>query len=178
MRHFLGLGAALAILGGALRILSAFMPFTPNNAPLETLYGVIDLSFLFGLIALYCNFADPVGRIGLFGFMVALAGNAAIVGPDSATFGVDFYSMGATAMVAGLGVLSVQMLRARVLIVASLAWISALGLGLANAVLATPWLFQAAGLVLAFGFIATGIALLRSNAKKPSVALTLPSHPR
>jgi hypothetical protein len=178
MKRFLGLGAALAILGGALRIVSAFVPHTPNNALLEALYGVIDLSFLFGLVALYCAVADQVGWIGLFGFMVALAGNAAIVGPDNIAFGVDFYRLGATAMVVGLGLLSVQLLRGRMYLVASLAWIGALGLGLAYAALAASWLFQAAGVALAVGFIAAGIGLLRTGPTQQSVPLAGSAHPR
>jgi hypothetical protein len=89
------LGALAAVVAGALRIASTFIPYEAGSAPLETFYGVIDLGLMFGLMAVYAGNAGRVGAIGFAGFAVALAGIASIVGPDAPAFGVDFYRVGA-----------------------------------------------------------------------------------
>ncbi len=114
-------GALAAILGGALRIVSSFIPYEANSAPLEALYAVIDVCFVFGLIAIYITSAEAVGMAGLAAFLVAMTGLASIVGPDPQAFGIDFYRAGALVFVLGLAGLSVQLFRARLMTVAGVA---------------------------------------------------------
>jgi hypothetical protein len=83
-------GAAAAVVAGALRIVSTFIPYEANSAGLEALYGVIDLCLMFGLVAVYVASAEAIGMAGLAFFLVALAGVASIVGPDAPAFGIDF----------------------------------------------------------------------------------------
>ena len=64
-------GAVAAVVGGVLRIASTFIPYEANSAPLETLYGVIDLCLLFGLIAGYLAHAEAVVLVGRFAFLLA-----------------------------------------------------------------------------------------------------------
>lgn len=155
-----------ALTGGALRIASAFIPYAAENAALEALYSVIDACLLMGLIGVYAAHAPALGRIGFMGFGVAALGVASIVGPDAATFGVDWYAIGASVFVAGLALLAVQMLRARVLTSAALAWLGPFASGLA--VPLTPYAFMSAGLLLGLGYVLAGYALTRAAQTKPA----------
>lgn len=163
--HF---GAVAAVAGGVLRIASAFIPYEAGSAPLETLYGLIDLCLLFGLVAVYVAHAEATGLLGLAAFLVALAGVASIVGPDSMAFGVDFYRVGAVVFVTGLAGLSVQLLRARVASLGAWFWIATFVASLAS--VAVPQAFLAAGLCIGAGYAAAGFGLLRGRALQPLAA--------
>ncbi|HAJ47992.1 MAG TPA: hypothetical protein DCL54_15575, partial [Alphaproteobacteria bacterium] len=62
----------------------------PQSPVLEVLYAVIDLSLLFGLVAIYLRVAPALGWPGLLAFAVSGAGLASIVGPDTEMFGIDW----------------------------------------------------------------------------------------
>jgi hypothetical protein len=158
-------GAAAAVVGGVLRIASTFIPYEANFAPLEALYGVIDLCLLFGLVAVYIAHAEAVGLLGLAAFFIALAGVASIVGPDSNAFGVDFYRIGALVFVTGLAGLSVQLLRAQAATPSAWFWIATFAASLASA--AIPQAFMVAGLSIGAGYLIAGLNLLRGRAVRP-----------
>lgn len=158
-------GAVAAVVGGALRIASTFIPYEAESAPLETLCGVIDLCLLFGLVAVYVAHAEATGLWGLAAFLVALAGVASIVGPDSTAFGVDFFRVGAMVFVIGLAGLSAQLLRARVASLSAWFWIATFIASLAS--VAVPQAFMAAGLCVGAGYVAAGFGLLRERALQP-----------
>src|SRR5262245_13664225 len=122
-------GALAAMLGGALRIVSTFIPFAEDSAGHEAFYGVIDICLMLGLIAFYIASAEMVGWLGLVSFLVSLSGIASIVGPDTVVFGIDVYRVGALVFVAGLAGLSVQLLRARVMTPAAGLWLATLVAG-------------------------------------------------
>jgi hypothetical protein len=147
-----------AVIGGTLRIASTFVPYEPDSGQLETLYGVIDLCLLFGLIAIYITSAEAVGVAGLGFFIVALAGLASIVGPDAQAFGIDFYRVGALVFVAGLAGLSIQLLRVRLMAPSAVLWIMTFAAGLAST--AVPQAFLASGLCLGVSFVLAGIGML------------------
>lgn len=151
-------GAWAAMAAGVLRIASTFIPYEANSAPLETLYAIIDLGLVFGLIAIYLATAGAVGRIGLLAFVVALSGVTSIVGPDTVTFGVDLYRIGALVFVLGLGVLALQFFRARILRAAAALWLLTLASSLASAFISQA--FLAAGLTLGAGYVLAGMFLL------------------
>jgi len=155
-----------ALVGGALRIASTFTPYAPENAGLEAFYALIDACLLFGLLGVYAAYAGALGRIGFAGFVIAALGLASIVGPDATTFGVDWYAIGAGVFVAGLALLSVQMLRARVMAGAALAWLGAFASALA--VPLTPYAFMSAGLLLGLGYVLAGFALRRLDQASPA----------
>jgi hypothetical protein len=161
-------GAWAAVAGGALRMASTFIPYEAASAPLETLYGVIDLCLLFGLIAVYVANAEAVGLLGLCAFLVGLSGVASIVGPDSTVFGIDLYRIGALVFVTGLAGLSVQLLRARVMMLSASLWIATFVASLAASVL--PQAFMAAGLCIGAGYLAAGFGLMRKALLRPAGA--------
>lgn len=160
------LGAMAALLGGTLRFGSSFIPWVEGSAPLESLYFVIDVALLFGLITIYLVCAERLGWLGLTGFVIAAIGQAAIIGPDHVPFGIDVYFVGAQIIVAGLALMSVDMLRrAAVPVWVAGFWIAvpflSLGLGLLDP---TPygWGYFLGGLLFSLGFIAAGAVLLSS----------------
>ena len=159
-------GAAAAIVAGALRIASTFIPYEPNSAGLETLYGVIDLGLMFGLVAIYIVSAEALGIAGLGFFLIALAGVASIVGPDAPAFGIDFYRIGALVFVTGLAGLSVQLLRAGRLRTSAVLWLATFASSLATMI--APQAFIAAGLAIGAGYLFAGVELLRT---RPAPAL-------
>ncbi len=154
-------GAFAAVAGGALRVASSFIPYAANEAWLETLYGVIDLCLLFGTIAVYLAYAEELGLIGLGAFMVALAGLASIVGPDTVAFGVDFYVVGSVVFLLGLTALSAQMMRRGLLLAPAVMWIAALVFSVAGAAMGQPLGVLAAGLLVGLGFLVAGVVVLR-----------------
>lgn len=154
-------GAVAAVIGGGLRIVSSFVPYEAGSATLETLYGVIDLCLLFGLLAVYVASAEVVGMFGLAMFLVALAGVASIVGPDAQAFGIDFYRVGALVFVIGLAGLSVQLVRARRMMASAALWTATLVASLAS--IALPQAFLAAGICIGAGYVAAGLSLLRER---------------
>ena len=161
-------GAGAAVVGGALRIVSTFIPYEANSAGLEALYCIIDVGLLFGLIAVYSANAEAVGMAGLAAFFVGMTGVASIVGPDSTAFGIDFYRIGALVFVTGLAGLSVQLLRARAMTLTAWLWIATFVASLASA--AVPQAFTLAGLCIGAGYLAAGLGLMRSSAIRPLMA--------
>lgn len=161
VRQLVVFGAIAGLTGGALRIGSIFIPYQADQPMLETLYGVIDLGLLFGLLAAYLANAQATGLAGLAMFLVAMAGLASIVGPDAPAFGVDFYRVGALVFVAGLSGLSVQLVRARVLVPSATLWIATLACSLATPMI--PAAFMGAGLCLGVGFVLAGVEVLRAR---------------
>ncbi|MCG8403325.1 MAG: hypothetical protein MJA84_17270 [Firmicutes bacterium] len=152
------LAGLAAILGGALRIVSAFIPYVPDSAPLEAFYLVIDLALLFGLIGVYARVAGRLGGVGLAGFVVAAGGIAGIVGPDPVAFGIATYQVGVVAISMGLVVLAGQMLRVRAGgRVAPGLWLSAVAVGLLGGAVGWPQAgFVVAGVLFGGGFVAAG----------------------
>lgn len=164
MSRLVRVGAIAAIIGGALRIISTFIPYQADLAWLEALYGVIDLCLLAGLIGVYLTVAEVTGRFGLVAFLIALAGVASIVGPDPIAFGIDFYRIGALVFVAGLAGLSVRLWAAGVLRPSAALWCVTLIAGLASA--AWPPAFLISGLALGVGYLLAGVSILRGRGSR------------
>lgn len=163
MTSLIKFGAGLGVLGGALRLIAIFVPYTPETAWLETLYAIIDLGFLFGLIAIFASCADRLGIIGLIGFVVALSGVASIVGPDAQMFGIDFYMVGSAVFIIGLAVQGGAMLHKREQILAAAFWVASAAIGIAGSVSALPHAIEIAAAALSLGFITAGASILASR---------------
>ncbi|MDP3738188.1 MAG: hypothetical protein Q8R02_12405 [Hyphomonadaceae bacterium] len=170
MHRLVRFGAAAGVLGGLLRIASGFVPYQPEQAWLEALYGVIDVCLLFGLLGFYLASAEKLGVAGMALFAVALAGLASIVGPDAQMFGVDFYRVGALVFLVGLAGLSVQMLLKRQLVASAWLWIAALASSLAGAALQAPLGILGAGMLLGAGYVLAGLMILRPRIVEKQMA--------
>ena len=165
-------GALSGLLGGALRIIAVFIPYTPETAWLEALYALIDLGFLFGLIATYLAATDTLRLPGLLGFIIALSGVASIVGPDAQMFGIDFYWAGSSIFVTGLAILSADLLRASQLSLAASFWLTSAAAGIASTISASQFAFEIAGAALGCGFIASGLTILTQRRSRALLQLT------
>lgn len=154
----LKLGAGAAILGGALRIAAALIPYTPESPALEMLYAIIDVSLLFGLTAIYANESDHLGWPGLAAFVVAFAGLASIVGPDASTFSVDWYQVGAGVAALGMAALGAVLVVNGRLLAPALCWLAVPGVGLTSPL---EFALPVAGALFGLGFVAAGLS--RSN---------------
>lgn len=161
-----GLGARAAIVGGALRIVSSYMPYKEGLIWQEFLYSLTDICLLFGLLAIYLAVANELGRVGLTGFVLAAVGLASIVGPDIYRWGVDFYQVGAALLLVGLAVLSLKMLRAEILKPSAIVWLSAFIAAAAALPLESDSLSLTAGILFGAGFLLAGSELL-SYAQRP-----------
>lgn len=155
------LGAYGAILGGALRIIAAFVPFTPESAALEAFYAVIDLSLMAGLAAIYGAHASRFGLVGLAGFLLAFAGLASIIGPDPMMFGIDFYQLGVGVIGLGTVLLGLRMVVLQGLRTPGSCWLLAFVAGLVASTGIGAVAFMLAGILFGAGFVAAGVALLR-----------------
>ena len=160
MTKLIRLGAIGAVIGGSLRIVAAFIPYASGSVRLETLYGVIDVGLLLGLIAQYLALEGQLARLGLVGFVTALVGNASIVGPDPVAFGINFYELGALTMLGGVSIMAIAMLRATVQPTVAMLWLGSSGLVAVGAVTATAAPIALSGITLGAGFMAVGRSLL------------------
>ncbi|BCW88846.1 hypothetical protein sos41_19900 [Alphaproteobacteria bacterium SO-S41] len=156
-----GAGGA-ALLAGVLRIASAFIPYAPDQAALETVFGLVDLGLLFGTIGIYLADRDALGLAGLAGFVVLLSGIASIVGPDSVFLGVNTYAVGVNVIAAGAVILAVQWLRTGRLTTSALTLISSVAIGGIGPVAGLGGAsFVAAGVLFGIAYAAAGLHLLR-----------------
>ncbi len=158
------LGAAAAILGGSLRVVSTFVPYKPDSPRLELLYGTVDILMLFGLMAVYSNVSRRIGWTGMAGFILAASSLASIVGPDPDRFGIDFYEAGASGLLVGLALLAAALLKHRRLQPAALLWLAALASALIGILSSLELAVTFAGLLLGLGFAAAGFQLNNSSA--------------
>jgi hypothetical protein len=161
MKPLIKWGAVAAIVGGVLRIVATFIPYLPHSAALESLYGVIDVCLMFGLIALYLDTGNDLGGLGLGFFAVALIGIASIIGPDPTQFGIDFYQAGSAVFLVGMTGLSVCLFRRGRYRIPACLWMASALLGVAASAGAGATAFAGAGLLLGAGFLTAGIAVAR-----------------
>jgi hypothetical protein len=163
MDKLLRFGAVCAALSGGLEVAAQAIPYVPDSAGLELLYGAIDLSFLFALVALVAMLAGRVSGWALGLLLVAMGGVASIVGPDRTAFGVDFYQAGSAIFVLALGLASPALAKQPGLRGSTWAWgaaaLAALGAGLGGGAPA----FVTASLLLALGFILAAPVLWRAG---------------
>lgn len=159
-RTLLRISALLAIVGGLLRVAAVFAPWPPDNTPLAALYLAIDLALLFGLMGVYLANHRRLGILGLAGFAIAAAGLALIAGPDQVKSGHDSYYRGVLIIAGGLGVLSIQLLRQRIMVLAAASWLASIACGAVGAALGYPAKgFIVAGVLFGLGFVVAGVTV-------------------
>lgn len=163
LNQMLQISGGAAFLGGVLEIAARLINFPWSNDGQESLYLVIDLLFLYGLLGLFSAHIERWGLLGFMGFIIALSGVASLVGPDGKLYGMDLYVLGGAAFAIGLAVMSMVLLRRGVFLLgAPLAWVGALCLGIMGAIIPQmPVLDHLSGVSFGFGFILAGFTLLR-----------------
>lgn len=82
------IAAYAAIVGGALRIAVAFIPYTPEAVWLEAMYALVDVCMLFAIVAVFFRYIHLLGLVGALAAALASLGFASLIGPDPVMFGV------------------------------------------------------------------------------------------
>jgi hypothetical protein len=107
-RSSVRLAALAAIAGGLLRAAASFAPMIiSSDRGRESLYVVVDVCLAVGLIGWWTRRSAGLGRQGLFGLVLALAGIVAIRANHFISV-VDLYPAGALAVALGMIVVSVS----------------------------------------------------------------------
>ncbi len=154
------LAGAAAVLGGATRIATSFVPWD-GSAAIEAVALTIDVLLLFGLMGIYLAHRAALGWPGFGAFVLAELGIASIVGPDSVAFGIDTYLAGVHAISIGLALLGVAMVVKRVETLAAVCWIASLVAGVAGGFVGQATAgFLIGGILFGLGFVAAGLGLV------------------
>jgi hypothetical protein len=162
-KHLYYLGGIAGLVGGVLRITSSFIPYSKELIWLEVFYAIIDTCLLFSLIAIYIQYAEQLKGIGLVAFVLSASGIASIVGPDAVAFGVNFYETGAFISITGLVLLSIQMLRLKILFWAPCLWVLSFILAISTIVLNSSVFFMGAGITFGAAFVFSGSQLMKQH---------------
>jgi hypothetical protein len=157
--------AGFAALGaGALRIVSALIPFESGSLGLEALYAAIDVGLLFGTIGICLDHRGALGPVGLTGAAVLLCGVASIVGPDTTFLGVDTYAVGVRIIALGVVLTCVPLILARrMMLGAALLVLSVAVGGVGPFVGLGDVAWTAAGVLFGGGYCAGGWDVIRRH---------------
>lgn len=144
--------------GGALRIASSFIPYSPGNDVLELFYMVIDLAFILGLVGLYLTYGIRIGTAGRIAVAIMLCGFAVIAGPEAPLFDIPIYQLGSSVVGLGSVLFAVALLRCHVgPIHVPVLLITAFAAGLCSMALHQPLLFTVSGVLFGAGFALLGL---------------------
>ena len=102
MQTALRLSGVAAILGGALRVLTAIVP-DPFDWPLWSLYLAIDTLLLAGWAGIYAAHSKQVGALGLLAALLGAAGLVTLIARD--LFHLDTHISGIHIYILGAGAL-------------------------------------------------------------------------
>jgi hypothetical protein len=94
-----------AILGGAMRAAASFLFDAGGEIQRQSLYFAIDLLILFGVLGVYAQNHQAVGRWGAGGFLTTVVG-ILLVRSSGAVPGLDLYPAGALLVAIGWVLLS------------------------------------------------------------------------
>ena len=167
---FIRICAVSAILAGALRAISSFIPDTTPK--IYILYFAIDLFLLFGIAGLYFL---PVTRgkiFGRFGLGIIFLALLILIARDIGVVRPEAYAAGAALFSLGLDLFAIQVLRSRNMPSwIPVSWIvSTIAGAIGFFVPGLLWLFAFSGLLFGVAFAAAGVAMwnLISNADADS----------
>ena len=156
---------ALAALGGALRVVTSFLP-APHTLAVHATYLTIDVCLFVALAGLLGRQHGRVSRWGQAGALVALAGSGLLVVDDVGSATLALSPTATVVFAAGLCVVGVASWVARTLP----RWIPTFWLtatvvgGLGYGIRDLGVLFQVAGVIFGVSFIGLGVALVRWSA--------------
>lgn len=153
------LSGLAAIAGGALRIANTLTAHVVDADILALTYLLTDVLLLLGLTGWYVSRAGSLGVCGAVGFAVAVSGILVIRSAD--LFPGYGYPVGATALLAGLVIMSIPtLLRRDRPILSPVLWLLALLCALAS--IAISPLAIVSAVLFGAGFICAGLGLMRT----------------
>ncbi len=155
-------GAAVAIVGGALRVANNFLSVLHvSGTTLDVAYFITDVFLLLGAFALFARNATRVGLLGLAGFLLFFVGILLVRSPQVGFLIGGYQSVAGIALI-GINLFGVAMLIAHTSRLAPLLWLGSLVAGLAATLGADAQLAVfASGALFGLGFVAAGVNELR-----------------
>jgi hypothetical protein len=156
----LQLAGVAALAGAGLRVSAAFPSLRIPGLSGESLYFIVDLLLILGLVGLFTGIASFRGWVGVLGFVGAIAGFAMVRTGDRLG-GADAYQRASAILALSLAVAGLALLRGPGLArYVGAAWLASFAVGLAGTVLHWPQGFLVASLLFCLGFGFGGLALL------------------
>lgn len=167
-----------AILSGVLAVASSGLSMIvgTQSAVLEAIYVLYVLQaipMLFGILGVYAYQHEECGWSGFLGFILAVIGNAFLLGGAGEVAGVPNFMLGGTLAGIGLLLLAIGSWKAGVFpswmpilwIVAILAGVPAMAVELSGQLALAQLLFLVSGVIFAVGFGGAGVVLWREGAQ-------------
>jgi drug/metabolite transporter (DMT)-like permease len=164
-----------AILSGVLAVASSglSMIVETQSAALEAIYVIQAIPMLFGILGVYAYQHEECGWSGFLGFILAVIGNAFLLGGAGEVAGVPNFMLGGTLAGIGLLLLAIGSWKAGVFpswmpmlwIVAILAGVPAMAVELNGQLALAQLLFLVSGVIFAVGFGGAGYVLWSGRAE-------------
>ncbi len=158
-----------AILSGVLAVASSGLStiVETQSAALEVIYVLQAIPMLFGILGVYAYQHEECGWSGFLGFILAVIGNAFLLGGAGEVARVPNFMLGGTLAGIGLLLLAIGSWKAGVFpswmpmlwIVAILAGVPAMAVELSGQLALAQLVVLVSGLIFAVGFIGTGYVL-------------------
>ena len=157
--HLIRLGSIAAVLAGALRVLTSFLP--PTTDKIMTLYLIVDVLLLFGCVGLY-EFQRVESRfLETLAVLFEIFGALILIARDLALLRSEVYPIGALLFAVGVDLFAIASWRSRTFprwILTLLILSTFIGpIGFFTPRLAI--LFAASGILFGIGFLSAGISI-------------------
>jgi hypothetical protein len=163
---FIRMCAVGAILAGALRAISSFVPDTTSKVYI--LYFAIDLFLLFGVVGLHRSSITEGKILGLVGFVLMVLALLLLIARDVGVIAAGAYAAGAGLFSVGLDLFAIQVLRTRQIPSwIPIGWIVSTVVGPIGFFVPSMHLFFAlSGLLFGIAFAGAGVAMWNLISKR------------
>ena len=157
--HLIRLGSAAAVLAGALRALTSFLP--PTTDRIMTLYLIVDVLLLFGCVGLYEFQRVTIRFLETLAVLLEILGGLVLIARDLALLRSEVYPIGALLFAVGVDLFAIGSWRSRtfprwILMLLILSTVTG-PIGFFTPSLTV--LFAASGILFGIGFMSAGISI-------------------
>ena len=158
--HLIRLGGVAAVLAGALRVLTSFLP--PTTHRIMTLYLIVDVLLLFGCVGLYEFQRVQIRFLETLAVLLEIVGALILIARDLALLRSEVYPIGALLFAVGIDLFAIASWRSgtfprwilALLIVST--FIGSIGFFTPSLTV----LFAASGILFGIGFLSAGLSIL------------------
>ncbi|MFT6311173.1 MAG: hypothetical protein ACJAQS_001544 [Porticoccus sp.] len=152
------------IIGGLLRVIGSFISYDSAAESIEILYIATDICLILGLIGFYSVHRQRLFWLGHLGFAIAICGLSFIAGPETELFGMSVYQLGSPIVGAGLLLLSLNLIKAKLCgLAAPMLLAASVVVGLISILVGSSVLFVVTGILFGVGFMALGTHIWRAS---------------
>lgn len=159
------LAGVAGIVGGLIHLLGPLAYPHMGEVARQSIWIMIDLLLLLAMLGLQATAGRALGRLGLSGFVLALAAVLLVRSAATNVLGPNTYEIAASLWSIGMAVVASALLRERLPYRApAMLWIAALAIGgVGLALNGAPAAHQVAGACFGLAFISLGVQLFRSH---------------